>query len=280
MLPQWLIFAVLAGLLSNTFNFFNRFILRNKEDSTAYSWYYEFFRFLAFCAIAVVFDWQIIITTRSILIFMLLGITETFSVYWYMKMHESVHLSISTILSRMRILWVPIIAFFLLKENLKPIEYLGLLVLFLGVSVTVKPHKFFIDKGAKYANLAAFMIALNVIVTKIGLPYASNSLINAICSFPSIFLFPLLMKSPRKRISVYFHKNILLKSSVIIFNIISAYLLTQALRLGNPSKITGIYQSMMVFSVLAGIVILQEKKDILKKVIGASIVLAGVLLLG
>lgn len=278
MIPIWLILAVLAGLFSNSFNFFNRYLLRGDEDSTVYSWYCGIIRFVSFFFFSI-FDWNIIVSPNSLIIFILLGLTEFMSVYWYMKMHEFTHLSISTILSRIRLLWVPLIAFFLLAENLKPSEYLGILILFIGISITFKPAKLIVDKGAKYANLAAFVIALNVVLTKMGLTYASNSLLNAMMFFPSAVLFPLLMNNPQQRIVLSLKKNVPLKTFNILLNIISICIFTQALRMGNSSKVTAVYQSMMVFSVMAGIIILGERKDIIKKVLGTVIVLGGVYLL-
>src|SRR6185437_3079076 len=161
LLNNWIFLAVIAGLASNAFNFINRYLLKDDEDSTAYMWFYEVTRFFAFAVIAI-FDWKLVITSYSVIIFLLLGITEWIAAYWYMKMHEHSHLSISSILSRTRLIWVPILAFFIIHESLKTPDYVGILILFIGLSVVVSPKNFFIDKGANYANLAAFMIALNI----------------------------------------------------------------------------------------------------------------------
>src|SRR5438309_2773777 len=114
---NWIVLAVLAGLASNIFNFSSRYFLKVKDDPTVYAWYFESIRFVVFCLVAI-FDWKIIITVQSVILFILLGLTEWIAAYWLMKMHAFSHLSISTILSRTRLIWVPLIGFFLLREQL------------------------------------------------------------------------------------------------------------------------------------------------------------------
>lgn len=207
------------------------------------------------------------------------GITEFISVYLYMKMHQYSQLSISTILSRTRLIWIPIIAYLFIGENLKPSEYFGILLLFAGVSVTVAPHKFFIDKGAIYANLAAFVIAINVILLKLVTPYASPSVILFSYSLPSVILFPLLMKNPKKRLLASSKKKLLPKIVATLASMGASYFLILALKTGDVSKVNAIYQGMMVTGVLAGIILLKEKEDIAKKIVGTAVTLAGVFLL-
>lgn len=278
LLNNWILLAILGGLSSNIFHFLSRFVMKENDDPAAYTWYFEVIRLIAFCAFAI-FDWQIIFTPFSLIIFLFLGITELLSAYWLMKMHANSHLSISTILSRTRLIWVPIIAYFLIREHLQIHEYIGIAVLFTGVSITVAPHKLLLDKGALYANLGAFMVALNIVLTKMVLPYGSNSVINAISVIPPVLLLPLFMKHPKKRIRATLKKNILAKSFATIFNILAIYLFTVALRIGDASKVTSIYQGMMIFSVLAGIFLLKETKDIKRKLLGTSITLIAVLIL-
>lgn len=275
---NWIFIAALAGLASNIFNFLSRYFLKEKDDPTVYAWYFEVIRLIAFCLVAIV-DWKVIINIQSIILFILLGLTESLAAYWLMKMHEYSHLSISTILSRTRLIWVPIIGFFLLKEQLHLSEYIGIVVLFIGLSIIVAPHKLFVDKGAMYANLDAFIIALNIVITKMTLPFGSNSVINALMVLPSVFLFPVCMPNAKKRISAMFHQRLLLKTFAIGVNIISVYLFTIALRIGDASKVTAVYQGMMVVAVLAGIVILKEREDVVRKLVGTGVTLGGVYLL-
>jgi len=274
----WIIFASLGGIASNAFNFVSRYVLKDKDDPIVYAWFYETLRIAAFGAIAF-FDWKLIITPHSLIIFFLLGVTEALGVYWYMKMHSYSQLSVSTIISRTRLIWVPIFAFLLLGETLKPYEYVGIVILFAGLSIVVAPNKLLIDKGARYANLAAIMIALNLVLLKESLNYGSPSVVNAAMSLFAFILFPIFFQQVRKNMNILKHENVKLKTFAVILNVASQYLFTWALLFGEVSKAIAVYQSMMIFSVVAGIIFLNERENIAKKLIGTAVTLIGVLLL-
>lgn len=278
LLSSWFILSVLTGLASNGFNFLNRFLLRNGDDATAYAWYLELIRVLIFGTLAI-FDWHLVITPYSLFLFILLGLTEFIGTYWYMKMHAYSDLSISSILSRTRMIWVPIIAFFLINETLDLLDYIGILIIFLGISLTMAPKKLMVDKGAIYANLSAFIVAINIIITKMLLPYGSNGVILVALALPSVILFPLFMKNEKARITTLFKTNILLKTFSIGLSIAAIYLFMLAIRVGDASKVNAVYQGMMIFAVLAGIIFLRERENIVKKLIGATITIVGVVLL-
>src|SRR5258708_36226215 len=102
-----------------------------------------------------------------------MGATEFVSVYFYMKMHAYSHLSVSTILSRTRLIWIPLIAFFFIGEHLKITTYIGIIILFIGLIIATAPKKLQFDKGQTYAYLAAFIIAINTVQLKTNTHFAS-----------------------------------------------------------------------------------------------------------
>lgn len=278
LIPLWLILSLLTGLTSNAHNFLNRYVLKDGDDPTAYAWFFELGSTIFFC-ILLIFNWHLVLTPQSFLLFLLLGLTEFISIYWYMKMHSYSQLSISSILSRTRMIWIPILAFFFLAEQLRLIDYLSIAIIFIGVSITTAPNKLFIDKGALYANLSAFMIAINIIIMDLLLPYGSDTLINVVRGLPSVLLFPLLMKNPKIRLAKVFHTKKIPRLTAIILASVSVLLFTTALRVGDASKVNAIYQGMLIFSVLAGIIFFKEREHILRTIAGAIITIIGVVLL-
>jgi drug/metabolite transporter (DMT)-like permease len=276
--PLWLLASMLAGVASNIFNFISRYLLKGKSDPIAFAWYVEALRIVIF-AFALLFDYRFLITPYSIFILLCIGLSEMFAVYFFMKMHAYSHLSISTIISRTRMIWVPIIAFFLIQETLSPLEYIGIAVLFLGISIVSSPKKFFVDKGAKYANISAFLIALNIVFAKMATPYASNSVIFIAYGIPTLFIFPLLMKQAKKRLLDGIKEKFSIKVTAVLLNTLSMYLFIVALRLGEAGKVTAVYQGMLILSVLAGIFLLKEQENIPKKLIGTAITVIGVVVL-
>lgn len=278
MIPQWVLLTIFAGLASNGYNFLNRFVLKEKGDATSWAWFFETTRLLVFVFLAF-FDFRLEFTLHSFILLLLLGLTEFISIFLYMKMHAHAHLSISTILSRTRLIWIPILVFLFLHQTLKPLEYLGIAILFIGISIVVAPHKFFIDKGAMFANGAAFFIAINTIILKLLVPYASSSVIMIAMCLPSALLFPLFMRNPKKRLIVSMKEHFWWKIVAIAISVLGSYLLIFALQTGDVSKVNAIYQSMMVFAVLGGIIFLKEREDILKKCIGVALTIIGAILL-
>lgn len=276
--PLWLLLAIITGLLSNTYNFLCRYILKDDEDSTAYAWFTEISRFVCF-AILAMFTWRLHVSVQSIIALLLVGISEFIGGYFYMKMHSYTHLSISTILSRTRLIWVPILAFFIVSESMKLSDYIGILVTFIGVSVIMAPKKLFVDKGSLYANLSAFFIAFNVVLLKLATPYASTAVIVAFEAMPAIILYPLFMKDTKKRFVSLTKTRLPLKISAAGVSVLQIFIFAYALNFGDASKINAVYQGMLIFSVLAGIIFLHERSDVRKKLIGAAITILGVITL-
>lgn len=279
LIPDWVFLAVLAGIFSNVLNFFSRFILKDKDgDATAWAWTFEFLRLLFFLPF-IFFDFKMTFSLKAILILLSVGLTEFISVYLYMKMHKYTHLSISTILSRTRLIWVPIIAFLFFGERLNNLEYIGILILFFGLSIAIAPQKLFIDKGAIYANLAALGIAANTVLLKQSVPYASTPVIMIFFSLPAVILFPLLMKNAKKRLIDQNWDKKIPKLVGTGANVAALFLLMAALRVGDVSKVNGLYQGMLVVGVLSGIVLLKERQDIFRKLLGTAVTIIGILLL-
>ena len=274
----WVILSALSGISSSLFNYVNRYVLKTNGDSTSFSWWFEVLRTFIFLLV-LPFDSFFIWSYQTFFLLILLGLVEFFSVYFYMKMHSFSELSISTIVLRLRIVWVPILAFFLIGEKLGIKEYLGILIIFMGLSFVTSPRKFFIDKGIKLALLCSVITAFLSTVIKAVSPFASASIIAIAMGIPSIFLFPIFARNWKSRIRNYYSKSIKGVSFAIFFNAFAMYLQVSALKLGPAGKVIAIFQAMSIVSVFMGIFLLDEKKDMGKKILGSLVVLLGTFLL-
>lgn len=114
---------------------------------------------------------------------------------------------------------------------------------------------------------------------KAATPFVSTSILLIAMSCVCVILFPLFMKNPKQRIIEMIKKRPFLIILATIFNTAAMYLYVLALRTGDVSKVTGIYQGMMIVSIVMGIILLKEKQDVIRKLIGAVITVGGVLLL-
>lgn len=274
---NWFLLSALAGLASNGFNITNRTALKDNGDATAYGWWFELVRTTFFLCV-MVFTSIPVLTSSMILPLTLVGLSELFSVYVFMKMHAYTHLSISSVISRLRVIWSPLIAWFLVNERLTLPEYLGILAIFIGIAIVTSPKEIKEDKGIKIALVFSFSSALLSTVIKQASSVASTELIIVAQGIIPLLVLPFIMKNGVSRIMDSVGGNFSKIMLAGMFNIASSYLLVEALHLTDASKAVGLYQAMTLFSVFYGIFVLNERDKILKKIIGSIIVIIGVIL--
>lgn len=274
----WLIIAIAAGLFSNLTNFCARFALRKDNDPLSFALSLEISRALLFGLLAFV-DFSISLSLKSVLLLSALGLFEPISIYLLMKMHEYNQLSVSSIISRTRMIWVVVLAFIFLGESLQAKQYIGIFILFIGLSIAVSPHKFFMDKGIKIALLNAVGAAIITVLIKAASSYASIPVLMVWMSLPSLFIFPLLIKDTRKRLSQFVGQNPMAVFGFTGSSLFAMYGYVFAIKHGSVSIATAVYHAMIIVAVVAGITLLGEKEDVVKKILGTLVTIAGILLL-
>lgn len=62
-------------------------------------------------------------------------------------------------------------------------------------------------------------------------------------------------------------------------NVVAMFLAVSAIRMGETSKVSAVYQGMMVIALLYGVIVLKERKQIWQKIIGAAITIFGLFIL-
>lgn len=273
---NWFILASLAGLASNGFNITNRTALKDNGDATAYGWWFELVRTTFFLVVLLIKPFPAISMAMLMPLF-LVGVSELFSVYVFMKMHAYTHLSISSVISRLRVIWSPLIAWFLVSERLTVPQYFGITAIFIGIAIVTSPKEIREDRGIKIALLFSFSSALLSTVMKGASSIASTELIIISQGILPLLLLPIMMKKGITRIWNSVSEKFPQIALAGAFNIGSSYLLVEALRATDASKAVGVYQAMTLFSVFYGIFVLKETDKIAKKIIGSIIVIIGVI---
>jgi drug/metabolite transporter (DMT)-like permease len=278
MVQNWLVLAIVAGVSSVFFNAANRQTLKNGEDSTVYAWIFELIRFIFFASL-IPFNYFLLCSARTTTILILLGFSELAGVYLYMKMHSHTELSISSILSRLRVLLVPMFAFVFLGERLTTLQYIGIITIFTGCLVVVGMKNNRSTKGIWYALAFVIVNTFSTLLLKSASSVASTAIVSAAFSFPAAVLIPLIMKSPRKRIT--FSTSILFKPTLLAaaLNIITMYALVTSYQLAPAGQINGVFQGVTTLSVVFGIIFLHEKDHKLLKIIGGVLTTIGIILL-
>jgi drug/metabolite transporter (DMT)-like permease len=271
---NWLFLSALAGLASNGFNITNRTALKDKGDATAYGWWFEMVR-TTFFVVILIWQGSFVLTSTMVVPLLLVSLAELFSLYVFMKMHAYTQLSISSVISRTRVIWSPILAWFLVGERLTIPEYLGIMAIFLGIVIVTSPKEIKKDKGIKIALVFAFSSALLSTVVKHASGFAPTEAVIAAHGLIPLFVLPFLMKQGVARIIQSGKQKIgqiLLAGS---FNVASSYLMVEALHTADASKVVAVYQAMTLFAVLYGIFMLKETDKLAAKIIGTVIVIIG-----
>lgn len=273
----WFLLAGLGGLASNISNLTIRIILKDGDDAITFGWLFDIFR-VVFALFIFPFDNKLFISTTSLIVFFLTMISGTISTYFYVRMHQYTQLSLSTILSRLRIIWTPLLAYLFIHERLIQSDYLSIIIVFIGIALVVTPKELIFDKGVHFALGFSIFGATNVIMTKEALHYISTSGVIILSSIATIGVFPLFMKSPQKRITTSLKTMTKQKFLCFFLNSIASYCFIYALVIGgSASGVNVVYQSMMVISVLYGIFILREKEMVRRKILGTIVTILGII---
>lgn len=278
MLSNWLFLILISGLASNFFNAILRRTLKNGRDSTAYAWWFELFR-LVFFALLLPWDHYFIFSYPNLFWLLLLGLSEVVGVYTYMKMHSLTELSISSIITRLRSIWVAILAFAVLGERLTFWQYIGVATVVLGTLVVQHSYKLRLDKSMKIAIIFTLASAISTVIIKHTTTYASVSVISLAFSLPSVLLLPLFMKNPLTRIKTTLPTTIHSNLAASFFNNLTMLTMVVALKLANASQVVGVFQGITMLAVVIGIFVLDEHDHKIRKLVAAAITTIGITLL-
>ena len=278
MLQNWLFLIIISGLASNGFNTVLRHTLKNGQDSTAYAWWFEVLRTIIFLML-LPWDHQVVYSPTNLFWLIALGLSEVVAVYTYMRMHGTTELSISSTITRMRSIWIAILAFTFLGERLTPWQYIGIMIIVVGTLIARESGKVRVDKSLKTALIFTIASAVSAIIMKHTTTYASVSVINLAFSLPAVIALPILMRDPITRMKSAFSKTI--KSNLIasVFNVITMFTMVAALKQANASQVVGVFQGVSMLAVVVGIFVLNEHEHKLKKLIAAAITTVGIILL-
>ncbi len=186
-----------------------------------------------------------------------------------------------TIVFASRALWTIVGAIIFLKESFSTQQVLGTILIILSVFlVSWKKQKFSLNKGFIFSVLAAVSFGLAFtndafIVNNFDVP----SYLTIAFIIPSLAVWAVYPKSTGK-MKPLFEKETLLKLGLLgVFYAISAITIFLAYQVGkNASQIAPLNQTATIVTVVLSVVFLKEKTDLLRKLLGAIISFAGVVL--
>lgn len=279
----WQFFVGLSVLLFSLNSLFHR-VLMKEESSDPYAQTIVFYGLGGIFAFIISifrggFHYQI--SSNQLPFFFLLTVFATAAPVLAFKALKQIESSETSILLSSQRLWLVLGAFIFLNEPFSIQKLIGTIIIFFGIMVAQwKKQKFVFNQGAFFVLLAALSYAIAEIISFYILrnfDTTSFSVYN--CLLPVLALIIITPKT-LKKLTFYLKPKRALNISLVSLNdTLATIFLFFAYQIGrNASQIGPLMATQTIVSVLLAILILKERNNILNKIIGASIVVAGVIL--
>lgn len=187
--------------------------------------------------------------------------------------------SISSIIENLAVVIAFFISLFLYKESLTLSKLLGFILIIIALFLVINIKKFKISlKGILLGVIASIFLGIGWGLDKKGVllfnPETYNLLVwvgpLAVLYFPYIKL-----KDIRVEIKNYSWKIVLLS----FFNVAGYFLMLKAFNLNEATKVIPVTQLSILFTVIAGVFLLNERSNLFKKILAGIIAVLGVFLL-
>jgi drug/metabolite transporter (DMT)-like permease len=273
----WLLFAIMSLASSGFMGIIHRYVLK-EHDWISYNFVESLLTALFFIPLVLL---SFSLPTSPFAFYVLLAAIGLWTLAWAAsaKSFQLVEASERSPLKQTQIIFLLIFSYFFLSEVLTFNKVAGSLLIFVGVVLISykKGHllRKFNDRGFQFILLSALLTAIVSLVDKIALSYWNP----ATYSF-FVYLFPGLIfggflgkrKDSLKK---------MMKSRYLIIIIVSAmeviyyYTRLVAFSLTDVSNVFPILRLSTLVTVVGGIILLKERKNIWQKIVSAIIMVAG-----
>lgn len=281
----WQLLILVSVTLYSISVLLQRVILKeDKSRPIAYSIFFQLLTGVFIGAIGFIFaDMSLPENLDSLIVNLILAaVLYGFGNVFIFKSLKEIEASRFTIVFATRAFFTVLASSLLLQESLTGIQFLGALLIFSGVVlVNFKSAKFSLDKGSLLALFGAaafgtantndrFLLKSFEIYPYITIAFIAPAILVS-------FIYPKELKHIKLFLEKKVFKKVLLLSVVYAFTAITFF---AALQLGdNSSQIASINLTSVILIVLLSAIFLKEKGNLAKKVIGAVLSFAGLLLL-
>lgn len=221
------------------------------------------------------------ISVSQIPLFLLLTVFATLGPVLAFKALKQIEASESSILLSSIRLWVVLGAFLLLREAFSLQKVIGTVIILSGIAVAQwKKQNFTFNAGAIYALTAAFSYAVAEIISFYILRNFDAPSFSVYGSLLPVFALLIIKPQTVKKLAFYFKPKYTLNISLVSVNdSLATIFLYFAYQMGrNAAQISPIMATQTILSVLLAIVILKENKNIINKIIGATLAVVGTIL--
>ena len=279
----WQIFIIISLLLFSANSLLHRILMKDdKSDPFAQTLlFYGLGGIFAFIISLLRGGFEYQIQLDQVPYFVVLAIFCTLAPVLAFHAYKKIESSEATILFSSQRLWMVVGAFVVLQETFSYHKIFGTLIILCGISIASwRKQQLVFNQGVAYALIAAFSYAVADIASFFILRnFDAPSFTVFICFIPVILL---LIFKPQtiKKFGYYKKPRYALAITVVTINDTLATLaMYYAYQIGrNASQIAPITSTQIILSVILAIIVLKERDHAWQKIVGATIVVAGVLL--
>lgn len=178
-------------------------------------------------------------------------------------------------------LWVVLGAFLFLQEQFSIRKVIGTVIILLGIAIAEwKNHRFVLNTGAWFALAAGFGFAATELTSFFVLRDFDAKSFTVYTNLLPVGVLLLVHGKSMKKLAFYARpKNALNITVVSIGDFIATLLLFYAYQAGrNAAQISPIMATQTILSVFLAILFLKERDYMTNKIVGATVVVAGILL--
>jgi uncharacterized membrane protein len=280
---SWQILVALSVLLFSFNNLFHKVLMRDAQ-SDPYAQTIAFYGLGGIFALFVSlfrggFHYQI--SFNQLPFFFLLAVFGTAAPVLGFKAFKLIEASEISILQSSQRLWIVLGAFLLLHESFSIYKLVGAVIILLGITIAQwKKQRFVFNYGVLFILLASLSYAIAEIISFFILRNFDAVSFNVYNCFLPVMALIIFTPKTIKKLAYYFKPKRGLNISIVsVTDTLATFLLFFAYQAGrNASQIAPIMATQTIISVLLATVILKEKNNWINKLIGAIIVVIGLIL--
>lgn len=259
-----------------------RLFLKDKGDSKTFTFITTLFGGIALLLLLPFEQLKYLLTPQVIIVLLLLSLCYALTDLSFIRGRQLEEVSIVSILVQLGNFWALVGGTLIFKETLTFNKILGVGLIVLGSILLVwHKQKITMSKGKYLVILGTILFTINSFADKVFSPYFSASLYKAIIFIlEALMLFTFFL--PHRITAVKKEFKIQGKTIIFVgpFLSLAVFFLFRAFQTGGEaSKVLPVYSLSLVFSVIAGILFLNEKSNLTKKIIAMVLVLVGTYIL-
>ncbi|MEI6690288.1 MAG: EamA family transporter [bacterium] len=280
---NWLFFALISVLIYSTKNLFQRILMKEeKSDPYLHSIvYYIFGGCIALIISLFNGGFQYELSLEQLLLFIPLAFIATLGLVLLFKSFQTVEASENAIIQSSQKLWTVAGSFLFLSEIFSIKTALGTILIVAGIIISIwENKKLKFNQGVLLAFAAALLYSISDLLSFYLVRGMDPLSFMVYLYFLPVIIMIIAKPSSVPKLKVFFQpKRIMVLVWLALSSTVGSAFTFLAYKVGGTvGQITVILGLTTISSVLISIILLDERKNLVKKIIGAVVVVLGALL--